>query len=61
MIVKLAWAIPQLRCIVTIEVNAADLQDAGEKAAAAIRDVAVPRERVYRVYPMEPTIAREAP
>jgi hypothetical protein len=60
-IVKLAWAIPELHCILTIEVNARDLQDAGQKAAVALREVAVPRERTRRVYPMEPTVRTGAP
>jgi hypothetical protein len=50
----LRWMVPELRAIVTIEVNAASYQDAGERAAVVIRQLAHPSERTVPFYPEMP-------
>jgi hypothetical protein len=60
-IVELRWFVPAYHAIVTIEVSAASLAEAGQKAARVIRELAVPSERTVPLYPQEPTVRRARP
>ena len=54
MIVALKWHVQAMRAIVTIEVQATDYADAGQKAAVVIRQLAHPGERTCQFYPAMP-------
>lgn len=56
MIVLLRWVCPELRAIVTLEVSALDLVDAGQRAARVLRQLAVPSERTVPFFPDEPRV-----
>lgn len=59
MIIMLKWHVPAMRAIVSIEVNAVDFQDAGERAAVVIRQLAHPTERTCEYFPAMPVVSKE--
>ena len=61
MIVTLRWMIPSYNAIVSIEIRADTLPEAGLKAARALRELARPEERTVPIYPQEPTVQKDRP